>query len=40
MTQKEKAKYWLDVATEDIELAEYLFAGGKWLYTGLCAIKS
>ena len=29
----ERVKYWLDVAKEDLSLAEYIFNGGRWLYT-------
>ena len=29
----ERVKYWLDVAEEDLSLAEYIFNGGRWLYT-------
>jgi HEPN domain-containing protein len=29
----ERVKYWLDVANEDLSLAEYIFKGGRWLYT-------
>ena len=33
MTQDERVKYWLDIVAEDLDTAEYLFAGGRWLYT-------
>ena len=30
---KDKVQYWLDIVTDDLDTAEYLFKGGKWLYT-------
>ena len=33
MSTENRAKYWLDVAEEDMSLAEYIFKGGHWLYT-------
>ena len=33
MINNERVKYWLDVANEDLSLAEYIFKGGRWLYT-------
>lgn len=32
MSTESRAKYWLDVAEEDMSLAEYIFKGGHWLY--------
>lgn len=34
MNQDERVKYWLDIVADDLDTAEYLFAGGRWLYTG------
>lgn len=28
----DKVKYWLDIVSEDMDTAEYLFNGGRWLY--------
>lgn len=28
----DKVAYWLDIATNDLDTAEYLFKGGRWLY--------
>lgn len=33
MATKDRIKYWIDVANEDLSLAEYIFQGGRWLYT-------
>lgn len=33
MTREEKVQYWLDIAIEDLDLAEFLFAGRRWLYS-------
>ena len=33
MDKKERVKYWLDILADDLDTAEYLFAGGRWLYT-------
>lgn len=33
MNQDERVKYWLDIVAEDLDTAEYLYAGGRWLYT-------
>ncbi len=33
MITNERVQYWLDVANEDLSLAEYIFKGGRWLYT-------
>ena len=33
MTTEEKVKYWLDIAAEDLDLAEFLFASRRWLYS-------
>ena len=33
MTKEEKVQYWLDIATEDLDLAEFLFASKRWLYS-------
>ncbi|MBR4517127.1 MAG: HEPN domain-containing protein [Bacteroidaceae bacterium] len=32
MTNEERVKYWLDIAAGDLDTAEYLFKGGRWLY--------
>ena len=32
MSREEKVKYWFDIATEDLDLSEYLIQGGRWLY--------
>lgn len=33
----DKVAYWLDIAAEDLDTAEYLFQGGRWLYaTFMC----
>lgn len=34
MDYKEKIKYWLELADYDSEVAESLFATGKYLYVG------
>ena len=34
MTNKERAKKWLDIVAEDLSVAELLFNNGHWLYTG------
>ena len=31
MTNEERIKYWLDIAAGDLDTAEYLFKGGRWL---------
>lgn len=33
MTQDERVRYWLDIVDNDMDTAEYLFKGGRWLYT-------
>ena len=33
MKQDERVKYWLDIVADDLDTAEYLFTGGRWLYT-------
>lgn len=33
MNQDERVKYWLDIVADDLDTAEYLYAGGRWLYT-------
>lgn len=33
MTREEKVQYWLDIAIEDLDLAEFLFASRRWLYS-------
>ena len=33
MNQEERVKYWLDIVADDLDTAEYLYAGGRWLYT-------
>lgn len=30
--ESDKVRYWLDIATNDLDTAEYLFQGGRWLY--------
>ena len=32
MNREEKVQYWLDIVTEDLELSEFLFKNGRWLY--------
>ena len=32
MTNEEKVKYWIDLADYDIDTAETLYGGGRWLY--------
>lgn len=32
MTNEEKVKYWIDQADYDIDTAETLYGGGRWLY--------
>ena len=32
MTKEEKVQYWLDIVSEDLELGEFLFQSGRWLY--------
>lgn len=32
MNAQEKYEYWLDAATYDLESAETMYAGGRWLY--------
>jgi len=34
MNLNDKAKYWLNIAEEDLNVARYLLAGGKLLYAG------
>ena len=29
----DKVNYWLDIVNDDLDTAEYLFRGGRWLYT-------
>lgn len=33
MATEDKISYWIEVANEDLSLAEYIFKGGRWLYT-------
>ena len=33
MTREEKVKYWLDIVDEDLDLGEFLFKSGRWLYS-------
>ncbi|MBR1667155.1 MAG: HEPN domain-containing protein [Bacteroidaceae bacterium] len=33
MTREEKVQYWLDIAAEDLDLGEFLFHSGRWLYS-------
>ena len=33
MTREEKVKYWLDIVAEDLDLGEFLFKSGRWLYS-------
>lgn len=39
MSTENRAKYWLDVAEEDMSLAEYIFKGGIGYILPLCAIR-
>lgn len=32
MTTEERVKYWLDIVDNDLDTAEYLYRGGRWLY--------
>jgi len=32
MTREEKVQYWLDIVAEDLDLGEFLFKSGRWLY--------
>jgi HEPN domain-containing protein len=32
MTTEEKYEYWLDIAEYDLESADTMFEGGRWLY--------
>lgn len=32
MTREEQVQYWLDIAAEDLEVAEDLFKSRRWLY--------
>ena len=32
MTREEKVQYWLDIADYDLDTAETLYRGGRWLY--------
>ena len=32
MTNDERVKYWLDIVRNDLDTAEYLYKGGRWLY--------
>lgn len=32
MTREEKVQYWLDIADEDLEVAEDLYKSKRWLY--------
>lgn len=32
MNADEKYEYWLDIAKYDLETADTMFAGGRWLY--------
>lgn len=29
MNQDERVKYWLDIVADDLDTAEYLYAGGR-----------
>ena len=33
MNREEKVKYWLDIVAEDLDLGEFLFQSGRWLYS-------
>lgn len=33
MTTEEKVQYWLDIAADDLDLAEFLCQSGRWLYS-------
>lgn len=32
MTTEDRVKYWLNIVDSDLDTAEYLFHGGRWLY--------
>ena len=32
MNTQEKYEYWLDIAQYDLETANTMFAGGRWIY--------
>ena len=32
MTREEKVQYWLDIADYDLDTAETLYRGGRWMY--------
>lgn len=34
----DKVKYWKELADYDIETAEVMYNGGRWLYVGFSAI--
>jgi len=33
MDREEKVQYWLDIVAEDLDLGEFLFKSGRWLYS-------
>ena len=33
MNREEKVQYWLDIVAEDLDLGEFLFKSGRWLYS-------
>ena len=33
MRREDRVQYWLDIVKDDLDTAEYLFKGGRWLYT-------
>ena len=32
MINEERVRYWLEIVDDDLDTAEYLFKGGRWLY--------
>ena len=32
MTREEKVQYWLDITADDLDLGEFLYQNGRWLY--------
>lgn len=32
MKNEERVRYWLEIVNDDLDTAEYLFKGGRWLY--------
>lgn len=33
MNREDKVQYWLDIVAQDLELGEFLFESGRWLYS-------